>query len=103
VSASAKSKAWELVGVGMLPFANQFGAYGKLGGYRATSDLSSNIGGGGSDTNTGLTYGAGLQWNPTLPLGLRLEWQRYHNVGGDNTGGKDDIDVLSLGALWRFR
>ena|SRR5438128_151117 len=103
LSETIKSNAWELVGVGLWPFANQFGAYGKLGGYRAESKDSSNFAAGGKDTNTGLTYGAGLQWNIMQSLGLRGEWQRYHNVGGTNTGGKDNIDVLSLGAVWRFR
>ena len=94
-----KTNAWELVGVGLWPVANQFGVYGKLGGYRAEAKDSLD----GKDTNTGVTLGAGLQWDPMAPLGVRLEWQRYNKVGGNNTGGKDNIDVLSLGAVWRFR
>ena len=33
---------------------------------------------------------------------MRGEWQRYDNVGSDSTS-KGDIDVISVGALWRFR
>jgi OOP family OmpA-OmpF porin len=103
LSETIKSNAWELVGVGLFPFANQFGVYGKLGGYRATSKDSSNFAAGGKDTNTGVTFGGGLQWDIMQNLGLRGEWQRYNKVGGNNTGGKENIDVLSLGAVWRFR
>ena len=101
IDARAKVNAWELVGIGAFPFANQFAAYGKLGGYHAKTEVSGNIGS-GDDTNTGVTYGVGLQWDPMPPLGVRLEWQRYNDVGGDNSA-KGDISVLSLGAIWRFR
>lgn len=100
----AKANAWELVGLGTFPLANQFGVYGKLGGYRGEVKLSNNFAGpSGKETNTGLTYGAGLQWDPLRQVGLRLEWQRYNDMGGDNVGGKKDVDVLSLGAVWRFQ
>src|SRR3954465_8992758 len=32
---STKVNAWELVGVGLLPVANQFGVYGKLGAHHS--------------------------------------------------------------------
>jgi OOP family OmpA-OmpF porin len=99
LSETIKANAWELVGVGLWPFADQFGVYGKLGGYRASSKDSIS----GKDTNTGVTFGGGLQWDIMQNLGLRGEWQRYNKVGGNNTGGKENIDVLSIGAVWRFR
>jgi OOP family OmpA-OmpF porin len=103
VSASNKVHLGELVAIGALPVLNVLSVYGKLGGYYAKTELSSNISGvGGDETNTGLTYGAGVQWDAIPNLGLRVEWQRYDNVGGDATG-EGDIDVLSIGAIWRFR
>ncbi|HEY5897364.1 MAG TPA: outer membrane beta-barrel protein [Burkholderiales bacterium] len=102
ISASIKSKAWELVGIGSLPVANQFSLYGKLGGYRADTELTSNFGASGKDTNTGWTYGFGAQWDPMAQLGVRVEWQQYRDVGGDNSG-KGEINVLSVGGIWRFR
>lgn len=102
VSASVKANAWELVGVGMFPIATQFGIYGKLGGYHGEATLDSNVGVSGKDTNNGWTFGGGLQWDVMPQLGLRGEWQRYRDLGGDNAG-KGDIDVFSIGALWRFR
>lgn len=102
VGGNRNAKAWEFVGVGMLPVATALSVYGKLGGYYAKSELQSSIVPSGDDTNTGLTYGVGAQYDVTPQVGLRLEWQRYDNVGG-NTAGKTDIDVANLGVLWRFR
>jgi OOP family OmpA-OmpF porin len=89
-----KINAWELVGVGLFPVANQFGVYGKLGAHH--SELKD----GGSETGNGLTYGLGLQYDIMPAVALRGEWQRY-----DKVGGVSDVkmDVLSIGALWRFR
>jgi OOP family OmpA-OmpF porin len=89
-----KANAWELVGVGLFPVTNQFGIYGKLGGHH--SELKD----GGSETGNGLTYGAGLQFDITPQVGLRGEWQRYDKVGGISDV---KMDVLSVGAVWRFR
>jgi OOP family OmpA-OmpF porin len=106
VSADIKANAWELVGLGAYPFANQFSVYGKFGAYHGESKISAAVAGLGSgslkETNTDLTFGLGAQYDVSRELGVRGEWQRYKNVGGDNTGGKSDIDVLSIGAIWRF-
>lgn len=90
----AKAKAWELVGVGLFPINNQFGIYGKLGGHH------SEVKNGSSETGNGLTYGAGVQFDVSPNLGVRGEWQRY-----DKLAGMSDLksDVLSVGAIWRFR
>ncbi len=102
-----KASAAELVGLGAYPFANAFSVYGKLGAYRAESAISPPLAGLGSDSakdrNTDLTFGFGAQCDVTREAGVRAEWQRYKNVGGDNTGGKHDIDVISIGLIWRFR
>jgi OmpA-OmpF porin, OOP family len=101
-NASVKASAWELVGLGILPFANQFAGYGKLGFYYGKTELDSNFGVSGSDTNTGLTYGLGLQWDATRNLGVRVEYQIYNDMGGDNSG-KGDVSVFNIGAIWRFQ
>src|SRR5207248_830157 len=80
-SADVKANAWELVGVGILPVANQFGIYAKLGAHRSEAKLESNAGASAKDTGNGLTFGGGAQWNVMPALGLRAEWQRYSHLG----------------------
>jgi opacity protein-like surface antigen len=96
--ASIDGNAWELVAVGAWPFTNQFSVYGKLGGYRG--ELK---GGGVKESNTDITYGAGLQFDLNKNLGFRGEWQRYPKMGGGDFGQTTDVDVLRVSALWRFQ
>lgn len=100
-SAEIKSHAFDVSALGMLPFANQFAAYGRLGVYFASSDGTSNVGINASQSNSGLTYGVGLQWDPMPNLGVRAEFQVYNKVGGGDLG-KGDIQVIGASALWRF-
>ena len=106
VNANIKVKAWDLVAVGVLPIAGKFSVYGKLGMYRADSDLSASalgVSASTSDSNTDLTYSLGAGYDFSKNLGIRGEWQRYSKVGSDNTGGDGDIDVYSLAVVWRFK
>jgi OmpA-OmpF porin, OOP family len=96
-----ESSVIEVVGVGSLPIADQFSVFGKIGMYRGDVDASDPAFGSASDSNTGLTFGVGAQWDFTKNLGLRGEWQRYADVGGDNVG-ESDVDVLSVGVVFRF-
>jgi len=106
VSANIKVKAWDLVAVGVLPIADKFSVYGKLGMYRADSDFSASalgVSASTSDSNTDLTYTLGAGYDFSKNLGIRGEWQRYSKVGSDNTGGEGDVDVYSVAIVWRFK
>ena len=94
---ATEGKAWELVGIGAYPVVDKLSVYGKLGAYRGELE-----GPGGKETNGDVTYGAGLQYDLVKSVGLRGEWQRYNKMGGGNTG-ETDVDVLSLGAVYRFQ
>lgn len=101
VNATIEATAWELVGVASIPFANRFSLYGKLGFYRAETELRSNVAISGNETNTDLTYGFGVRYDFTRNVGIRGEWQRYSDVGGTATG-EGHINVLSVGVIWKF-
>jgi OOP family OmpA-OmpF porin len=92
---SIDGTALELVAVGSLPLTTNFSAYGKLGGYRGKLE-----GLGSSNTNNDLTYGLGLQYDFARNIGVRGEWQRYQDMG---TGNGVDVDVMRVGALFRFQ
>jgi OOP family OmpA-OmpF porin len=96
-----EASVMELVGVGFLPLNEKFSVIGKIGMYRGDVDASDPAIGSASDSNTGLTFGVGVQWDFTRNLGVRGEWQRYADVGGD-TVGESDVDVLSVGVVFRF-
>ena len=92
-----EGKAWELVGLGIVPLNDQFSVYGKLGFFRG--EVKSQ---GISETNTDLTYGLGGQFDATQNIGVRGEWQRYPSMGGGAVR-ESDVDVLRVSVLWRFQ
>ena len=105
ITATVEAKAWDLVAVGILPITAQFSVFGKLGMYMADSELSSNtpLIPGASDSNTDITYGIGLQYDFNKSLGVRAEYQQYKKVGSDDVGGDGDVDVMSVGVVFRFK
>ena len=101
-----KANSFELLAVGMLPINNQFSLYGKAGVYRGEVKATLNILGvsdSTKETNTDLTFGFGAQFNVTRQLGIRAEWQRYTSMGDSDTIGESDVDVMSLGLVYRFQ
>jgi len=94
-----KATVWELVGVGLFPVMNQLSLYGKLGLHHGELKADSNLGS-AKETGNGWTGGLGLQYDVMPALGLRAEWQRYAKIGGVSDA---KADVLSIGAVWRFR
>ena len=100
--ASVEATAWELSAVAGFPVANQLSILGRLGLYHGEFKPSG-IAGASSQTNNGVTFGVGGQYDLNRNLGLRLEWQRFNNMGGGSIGRESDVDVVSIGALWRFQ
>lgn len=82
--------ALELVGVGMYQVAPQFSVLGKLGFASIEEDV-----GFASDDSVELVFGVGVQYDVMRNLGARLMFTRY-------TAKRDDVDVISIGAIWRF-
>lgn len=107
-SERAEATAWEIVAVGSWPVTPQFSVYGKAGLYRAETEGSFDLtpiglGTGSADeSNNDITFGFGVRYDATRNLGVRLEWQRYSDVGGGDIG-ESDIDVLSVGVMFRFQ
>jgi OmpA-OmpF porin, OOP family len=97
VSAKAEVTAWDLVAVGSLPLMDRLSAYGKLGMFKADTEVTSNVGVSDDDSETGFTFGLGVRYDFTRNLGVRAEWQRYQEVADDL-----DVDVLSVGVIWKF-
>ena len=100
-TANVESTALELVGVAGFPIGERFSLYGKAGVYRGETDASGTAIGSASETNNDLTFGFGARFDLSRNVALRAEWQRYADMGGGAIG-EADVDVLSIGALFRF-
>jgi OOP family OmpA-OmpF porin len=96
-------EAWDLGGVFLFPVATHMSLLGRVGMYRARTSVDQDVAGvttHDAGTNSGFNYGAGAELR-LGKLGVRAEWLRYENVGVAATG-EDDLDVLSVGLLFRF-
>jgi opacity protein-like surface antigen len=94
---------FELVGMGILPFGDNFQLYGKFGAYFGETDTVNDFGSAGTtsgaDSNIDLTYGLGVQYALTKQWGVRAEWQRYQ----DMSSGSVDLDAVTIGVVYRFK
>jgi OOP family OmpA-OmpF porin len=91
--------------VGIIPIGNAFSVRGNIGFAFWNMDYSvSGLGGSDSDSDNGtsLTYGVGAQWDFMKNLGVRLEWERFNDVGSTDVTGQANVDLWSVGVVWSF-
>lgn len=93
--------------VGTLPMTDKFSVFGRLGvNYAQTRDNFSGTGAvnvtnpNPRKNDTNYKFGAGLQYAFTDSLAMRVEAERYRI--NDAVGNKGDIDLYSVGLIYRF-
>jgi opacity protein-like surface antigen len=103
-AATAKFRVFEMTLVGTYPLSKRFDVYGKAGVFMWDADLEfpAGVAGGADADGNDYTYGLGLRVHVTPNAALRLEWQRYNNLGEQNMTGRFNADVFGIGALLRF-
>lgn len=90
----AKADGYAVDAVGILPWSDTLSGIARVGVGQVKTRF-----GGASDRNTAPKLGLGLQYQLNPKTALRGEWERYRI---DAFGGKNDIDVFSLGAKVSF-
>lgn len=107
LNGSIKVRGVNIDAVGSLPFSARFSGFARVGvhyaqtrdaftGNGAVSVLESRSRKDGANVK----YGLGLQYDFTKELGMRLEAERYRV--SDAVGGRGDVDLISLGLIYRF-
>ena len=93
--------------VGTLPLTEKFSAFGRAGlNYAQARNSFSGTGAVGvtnpnpSKRDTNYKFGLGLQYAFTDALAMRAELERYRI--NDAVGNKGDIDLFSVGLVYRF-
>jgi OmpA-OmpF porin, OOP family len=93
--------------VGILPLSEKFSAFGRIGVNRAKADdtfsgtgLVRVLKSSASQRATNAKAGLGLQYALNDSLGVRAEVERYRI--NDGVGNRGDIDLISLGLVYRF-
>lgn len=100
----AETDGWTLSGVGTLLFTDRFSGFAKLGIIRADVEEKKIVGGvlvSDDDRSTEWTAGLGVKYDFINNISLRAEWERFNNVS-DSSAGKDDINLLTIGVVFKF-
>jgi OOP family OmpA-OmpF porin len=103
-AATAQFRILEMLLVGTLPVGQRLAFYAKAGVYLWDADFEFNppVAGSADANGNDYTYGLGARFNLTRNAGLRLEWQRYEDVGDPATTGRFKADVFGVNALISF-
>ncbi len=111
IPATAKFEAdgFFLAGTGTIPFGQneKFALFGKLGVMRwdATFSITAAAGlGSASASDDGFSpmFGIGLKYDFTERFGIRVEWERFLDVGDAATTGEADVDLITVGiVVWK--
>jgi OOP family OmpA-OmpF porin len=96
---------WFVEAVGLLPLANNFSLFGKLGTVWGTAKASARttgairVTGMGTDDDLSGKIGLGMQYEFANKLGIRAEYEFYGEVGGSNGG---DVNYFGASLYYKF-
>jgi OmpA-OmpF porin, OOP family len=102
--ANARFRFFEFTLTGTLPLGQRLSAYGKAGVFMWDIDYDLPPGFIGSADSNGndYTFAVGMKYQFTRSFAMRVEWQRYNDVGDPAATGKFNVDTLGIGALISF-
>ena len=108
LSGNARISGLNIDAVGFLPITEKFSAFARLGlNYAQVKDSFSSTGSvatpsdpSPSKDSANYKFGLGVQYDFTESLGMRVEAERYRI--DDAIGNKGDVDMYSLGLVYRF-
>ena len=92
-------EAFDLTALFSVPVADRLSLLLRIGAHRTRVTVTDPTRDEG-DTSSAFMLGAGAEYT-FGKLGVRAEWVRYDNVSG-GTIAESDIDVFSVGLLFRF-
>jgi opacity protein-like surface antigen len=98
-----KATGWGLSALGLLPLANRFSGFLRLGMIDAKVEQSAAIAGlAGSATQWKRMYGVGGLYDLNDAFTIRAEYQRFSRLGDRDKTGEIDVTAFSLGLMYRF-
>jgi hypothetical protein len=104
-----EAKGFAFAAIGTLPVTKDFGVIGRVGIFRWNVESTASIPSGGTvtakDTKPGFTFdniGVGFKYAISKSMDMRVEWERFKDVGDTHITGQGDIDLITLGLLFNL-
>ena len=109
IHASAEARGVVLSALAHWPVSQTFSLFGKAGAFRSEAKFAEVIPATGStrvsvsERRTDANFGIGLLWMVSQSVGVRVELERFKNVGR-GIGGREgrDVDFASVGLTVQF-
>lgn len=104
-----KAKGFVFAFVGTLPVTKELGFIGRIGTYRWNVQSEATTSAGNSalakDTKPGFALdniGVGAKYSFSKTMDVRMEWERYIDVGSSHITGQTNIDTVTIGLMIKF-
>lgn len=109
IHGTAEATGYNLTAIVGMPLGSAAFLFAKGGAFYWDADFTETVPGFGaarvarSESDTKLTYGAGLELGLSDGLRIRGEWERFEEVGS-GIGGREgtDVDLASVGLMFEF-
>lgn len=104
VSGKRDTRGMSVQIVGTYALSPKFTLLGKGGFGILHTEVDGTVVASNSEADTDLEWslGLGAQYNFTKKVGMRVEWERYFNVGDATTTGEADVDLITAGVVFKF-
>lgn len=109
LKAKIEVNGWNIDAVGILPINNGFSLFAKVGfidaKVEAKTTASSPFFTTSSKENSSdikPLFGLGAAYKLNAQVSMRIEIERYHDLGDNDTGGEGDVDLYSAGIAYKF-
>jgi OmpA-OmpF porin, OOP family len=100
---------WGLSAVGILPMADKFSLFARLGMIDGKIEETARVSGPGGSASASATatkwkpmYGIGAMYDFTDAVTVRAEYQKFSKLGDENTTGEGDVTGFTLGLMFHF-
>lgn len=103
-TANVEIDGFGISAIGIFPIGDKFDVLGKLGFLRWDIKSSATVGSNSASleaNGTDIMFGIGARYSFSERFAIRVEWERFNDVGDDNIG-ESDVDLLSAGIVWSF-
>lgn len=111
LNASAEADGFAVAAVGFLPVSDTVSLLGKIGMFRWSLDAKATLtdtalaiseSASESESGTDPMFGFGAEFALGKQWGARVEWEKFKDIGDEDTTGQSDVDLLSLSVLYKF-
>lgn len=110
MSAEATAQGPVLSFLGILPIAERFDVYGRAGLALMDTEARLSVSADGtsesisdSTQRSNIMYGIGGEFHASERIGVRIEWNRYAEIGSEDVTGEGDVDMFNLALRVNFR